>query len=73
MTWPPTIPSSASALNTVRSKEVQQAYRDALIEYLALNLLQEELRGDQNYELRNQVSGRRELARQKIEKVLLKD
>jgi hypothetical protein len=49
-----------------------QAYRDALLEYLALSQLEDELRGSPVYELRNQVSGRKNLARMKLEKILLK-
>lgn len=47
-----------------------QQYRDALLEYLALSHLEDELRGTSDYELRNQVSGRRSLAREKLEKIL---
>lgn len=47
-----------------------QGYRDALLEYLALSQLQSDLSGNQNYELRTQVSGRKELAREKLEKIL---
>lgn len=49
-----------------------QSYRDALLEYLALSHLQDELRNSQDYELRNQVSGRINLAREKLEKILLR-
>lgn len=47
-----------------------QAYRDALLEYLALTQFEADLRGLQDYELRNQVSGRKNSAREKIEKTL---
>lgn len=50
-----------------------QAYRDALLEYLALGALQDELRGNQAiYELRTEVSNRKSLAREKIEKLIWK-
>ncbi|MDE1902141.1 MAG: hypothetical protein KGI37_10970 [Alphaproteobacteria bacterium] len=47
-----------------------QGYRDALLEYLALSKLEDDLRGNTDYELRNQVSGRKNLAREKLEKLL---
>lgn len=47
-----------------------QGYRDALLEYLALSKLEDDLRGHRDYELRNQVSGRKNLAREKLEKLL---
>ncbi len=50
-----------------------QGYRDALLEYLALSTLEDELRGNQTiYEIRHQVSGRKNLAREKIEKLIWK-
>lgn len=48
-----------------------QGYRDALLEYLALSQLEDELRGLPNYEFRNQVSGSKNLAREKLEKHLV--
>lgn len=57
------------APSTLEEKMTQQ-YRDALLEYLALSHLEDELRGTSDYELRNQVSGRRSLAREKLEKIL---
>jgi hypothetical protein len=49
-----------------------QGYRDALLEFLALSLLESDLREvrSQDYDLRNEVSGRKGLAREKIEKAL---
>ena len=53
--------------------KMTQTYRDALLEYLALTLLEDTLRGTPDYELRNQVSGRKNLAREKIEKELTRE
>lgn len=48
-----------------------QAYRDALLEYLALSHLEDELRGNPTiYGIRHQVSSRKNLAREKIEKLI---
>jgi hypothetical protein len=49
-----------------------QGYRDALLEYLSLSLLETDLRESrsQDYDLRGEVNGRKSLAREKIEKAL---
>lgn len=51
-------------------QEMKQTYRDALLEYLALTQLQDELRGEPDYDLRNAVSAAKIEARDAIAKEL---
>jgi hypothetical protein len=48
-----------------------QAYRDALLEYLALSRLEDELRGTVQIELSRQVSNRKSLAQEELEKTMM--
>ena len=50
-----------------------QGYRDALLEYLALSHLMDELRGrTDRYEVRTEAGNRQLAAQEKLEKILLK-